>query len=219
MNRLAIFDCDGTLVDSQHNICRAMEICFVAAGLEVPPRDRTRRVVGLSLVEAMGAMLPDEEPDLHASLAEEYKKAFQALRADGLADEPLYDGVVELLDRLQADGWLLGIATGKSDRGLALCLDHHGLLSRFVTLQTADRHPSKPHPSMIERALAEAGADPESSLMIGDTSYDMLMARSAGVRAFGATWGYHDADELIRAGAHHTCGHPRDLLAHLKAAA
>lgn len=219
MNRLAIFDCDGTLVDSQHNICRAMEVCFSAAGLEPPERERTRRVVGLSLVEAMRAMLPEAPSDVHFSLAEDYKKAFQSMRAEGLADEPLYDGIVELLDRLEADGWLLGIATGKSDRGLALCLDHHGLLSRFTTLQTADRHPSKPHPSMIEQALAEAGADAEASLMIGDTSFDMMMARSAGVSAIGVTWGYHGADELIKAGAHHLCAHPLDLFDHLKAAA
>ena len=218
MTRLAIFDCDGTLVDSQHNICRAMQACFTAAGLEPPPNERTRRVVGLSLVEAMRTIHPDGEPETHDWLAEEYKKAFQAMRRGGLADEPLYEGISDLIDRLEAEGWLLGVATGKSDRGLALCLEHHGLLKRFATLQTADRHPSKPDPSMIEQALAETGADPEASLMIGDTSYDMMMARSAGVRAIGVTWGYHEAEELVRAGAHHICAHPLDLIDHLKAA-
>jgi phosphoglycolate phosphatase len=212
MNRLAIFDCDGTLVDSQHNICRAMEACFAAAGLDPPDRERTRRVVGLSLVEAMRAMLPDAEAPAHAALAEEYKRAFRRMRGQGLADEPLYDGVAELLDALDDAGWLLGIATGKSDRGLALCLEHHGLAGRFVTLQTADRHPSKPHPSMIERALADAGADPAVSLMIGDTSYDMAMAREAGVTAIGVAWGYHGADELRRAGAQHVAAHPLDII-------
>ena len=218
MIRLAIFDCDGTLVDSQHNIGRAMQACFLAAGLEPPAHERTRRVVGLSLVEAMQAMAPEAEPDLHAWLAEEYKRAFQQMRATGLTAEPLYDGVIDLIDRLEADGWLLGVATGKSDRGLALCLEHHGLLKRFATLQTADRHPSKPHPSMIDQALAETGADAASSLMIGDTSYDMMMARSAGVRAIGVSWGYHEAEELVRAGADHICAHPLDLIEHLKAA-
>jgi phosphoglycolate phosphatase len=146
VNRLAIFDCDGTLVDSGANICLAMEECFSRASLPPPPPERTRRVVGLSLVEAMQAMLPDAEPDLHAALAEDYKHAFQRLRGRGLVEEPLYEGVTELLDMLEAEDWLLGVATGKSDRGLALCLEHHGLRSRFVTLQTADRHPSKPHP-------------------------------------------------------------------------
>ena len=219
MNRLAIFDCDGTLVDSQHNICRAMESCFTAAGLDPPESDRTRKVVGLSLFEAMQAILPDAEPDLHGWLADRYKKAFQDLRSAGLADEPLYDGVDELLDRLESEGWLLGVATGKSDRGLALCLEHHGLLDRFITLQTADRHPSKPHPSMIEQALAEAGADREASLMIGDTSYDMAMAKAAGVAAIGVAWGYHPPEELLAAGADYIANRPSDIVQISKAIA
>ena len=213
MNRLAIFDCDGTLVDSQDNICLAMEECFAAAGLDPPARERTRGVVGLSLVEAMRAMLPEAEPEFHASLAEDYKRAFHAMRARGLAEEPLYEGISELIDRLDAEGWLLGIATGKSDRGVALCLEHHGLAKRFVTLQTADRHPSKPHPSMIGQAMADAGAAPETSLMIGDTSFDMAMARAAGATAIGVAWGYHDTDDLRRSGAHHIAVAPQDIIA------
>ena len=219
MNRLAIFDCDGTLVDSRHNICLAMERCFADAGLEPPPRERTRNVVGLSLVEAIRAMLPEAQPDRHAELAESYKRAFHAMRAEGLAEEPLYEGVAELIDRLEADGWLLGIATGKSDRGVALCLEHHALSGRFVTIQTADRHPSKPHPSMVELAIAEAGAAPETSLMIGDTSYDMAMARAAGVTAVGVAWGYHDPGSLRRAGAHHVADHPSHIVDLTKALA
>ena len=137
-------------------------------------------------------MRPDDEPETHVAMAEDYKRAFQAMRAKGLDEEPLFDGVAVLIDGLEAQGWLLGVATGKSDRGLALCLEHHALLPRFVTLQTADRHPSKPHPSMIEAAMAEAGAAPETTMMIGDTSYDMTMARAAGVTAIGVTWGYHE---------------------------
>ena len=174
---------------------------------------------GLSLVEAMRAMLPEAEHDDHAELAESYKRAFQAMRIEGLADEPLYEGVAELIDALEAEGWLLGIATGKSDRGVQLCLEHHGLAGRFVTIQTADRHPSKPHPSMIGQALADAGAAAETSLMIGDTSYDMAMARAAGVTAVGVAWGYHDADALRRAGAQHVASHPLDILPLTKALA
>ena len=217
MNRLAIFDCDGTLVDSQANICLAMEDCFARAGLEAPPRERARRVVGLSLVEAMQAMLPEAEPHIHAGLAEDYKLAFQRLRGRGLVEEPLYDGIAELIETLDRDGWLLGVATGKSDRGLRLCLDRHGLHPRFVTLQTADRHPSKPHPSMIEQAMDDAGANPETTLMIGDTSFDMAMARAAGVTAIGVTWGYHEADELLAAGAHHIAAHPLEIVDLVKA--
>jgi phosphoglycolate phosphatase len=219
MNRLAIFDCDGTLVDSQANICLAIEHCFADADLPAPGRDVSRRVVGLSLVEAMQALLPGAEDDFHRHLAEGYKRAFQTLRGTGQVDEPLYEGVAEAIDALEADGWLLGVATGKSDRGLAFCLEHHGLAGRFVTLQTADRHPSKPHPSMIEAALAEAGADPGESMMIGDTSYDMLMAKAAGVSAVGVAWGYHSPEELLLAGADFIAGRPSELARLVKAKA
>jgi phosphoglycolate phosphatase len=212
MSRLAIFDCDGTLVDSQANICLAMEECFAAAGLAPPERARTRRVVGLSLVEAMQELLPEGGAGLHAALTEGYKTAFQEMRRRDAVAEPLYDGIAPLIEALAAEGWLLGIATGKSDRGLALCLERHGLADRFATLQTADRHPSKPHPAMIEAALAETGADAARSMMIGDTSYDMAMARAAGVTAVGVSWGYHGADELCAAGADHVARHPSDVL-------
>ena len=212
MNRLAIFDCDGTLVDSQANICLAMEDCFVRAGLEAPCRDRTRRIVGLSLVEAMQAMLPDAEPELHSALAEDYKLAFHRLRGRGLVDEPMFDGMKDLIERLDKEGWLLGVATGKSDRGLSICLERHGMHRSFVTLQTADRHPSKPHPSMVEAAVAEAGAAPHTSMMIGDTTYDMMMAKAAGVAAVGVAWGYHEPQELLDAGADFIAEHPSDIL-------
>ncbi|OYY91747.1 MAG: haloacid dehalogenase [Sphingomonas sp. 28-66-16] len=203
MIRLAIFDCDGTLVDSQHNICRAVEEAFGAARLEPPPRNAIRRIVGLSLVEAMRILLPDADPAQHLLLADDYKAAFFRLRSSGaMAEEPLYEGIVDALDALAATGWRFGVATGKSDRGLTHILAHHRIADRFVTLQTADRHPSKPHPSMIELAMAEAGALPAGTVMIGDTSYDMAMARAAGVHAVGVAWGYHPADELIDAGAH-----------------
>jgi phosphoglycolate phosphatase len=208
VNRLAVFDCDGTLVDSQANICMAMEACFGEAGLPAPDRAAVRRIVGLSLPQAMQVLAPDQEP--HA-LAERYKLCFHRLRAEGRVEEQLYDGIPAVLDRLEAEGWLLGVATGKSDRGLRLVLEHHGLAHRFVTLQTADRHPSKPHPSMIEQAMAEASAAPATTVMIGDTSYDILMAHNAGVRAIGVAWGYHEADELLREGADAVAMVPADL--------
>lgn len=200
--KLAIFDCDGTLVDSQANICLAMEETFAAEKLAAPDLHIVRRIVGLSLVEAMRALLPEAENDLHCRLADRYKTAFQTLRSKGgLQVEPLYDGLENLLDRLDADGWLFAVATGKSDRGLDLCLSHHGIKQRFVSLQTADRHPSKPHPSMILEALGDAGAEPVHAVMIGDTSFDMQMGVNAGVDAIGVDWGYHDAAELTDSGA------------------
>ncbi len=202
MVKLAVFDCDGTLIDSQVNILRAMRQCFERHDLVAPPDHAVRRVVGLSLVESMQMLLPDAEAALHISLAQDYKTAFQRLRADRSLDpEPLYAGIADLLDDLRDAGWQLGVATGKSDRGLALALAHHGLSGHFVTLQTADRHPSKPHPAMLFAALAEAGAGPRDAVIIGDTVYDIAMGGNAGVRAIGVDWGYHDAGELHDAGA------------------
>ncbi|MET0371820.1 MAG: HAD-IA family hydrolase [Sphingobium sp.] len=199
---LAVFDCDGTLVDSQHSIVAAMTRAFEGAKLAPPERPAILSIVGLSLPHAMARLLPDAEADYHHHLAERYKRAFHALRGDGQVHEPLYPGIADLIADLDAAGWLLGIATGKSDRGLDIVLRHHGLLPRFVTLQTADRHPSKPHPSMLHTAMAEAGATPEATVMIGDTLFDIDMARAAGVRAIGVGWGYHNPQDLRDAGAH-----------------
>ena len=189
MNRLAIFDCDGTLVDSGATIHAALADAFAENGLELPPPEISRRVIGLSLTEAMAALLPDASAGQHSTLAEDYKQAFWRLRAAGKVEEPLFDGVLELLDALEADGWLLAVATGKSDRGLKHCLENHGIHARFMSLQTADRHPSKPHPSMVQQAIADAGATPETSFVVGDTSFDMAMAASAGAAPLGAAGG------------------------------
>jgi phosphoglycolate phosphatase len=209
--RLAIFDCDGTLVDSEANIGTAMAQCFAEMGLSDPGRAATRRVVGLSLFEAMQVLHPQGDDAVHERLAASYKGCFQRLRAEGLVEEPLFDGILDAIDALERDGWLLGVATGKSDRGLQLALDGHGLRERFVTLQTADRHPSKPHPAMIEAAMRDTGAEAARTVMIGDTSYDIAMAHNAGVRAIGVAWGYHAPQELLDAGADAVARHPSEL--------
>jgi phosphoglycolate phosphatase len=212
MNRLAIFDCDGTLVDSGATIHAALAATFERNALVLPPAQDCRQIIGLSLIEAMTVLQPELDPAEHAELAEDYKQAFWELRANGEVREPLFDGVLELLDRLEEEGWLLAVATGKSDRGLRLCLEQHGIHARFVSLQTSDRHPSKPHPSMVEQAIAEAGATPETSFVVGDTSFDMAMAVAAHATGIGAAWGYHEADELIEAGAAAVAQRPLDVL-------
>ena len=216
-NRLAVFDCDGTLVDSQHSICAAMTLAFEGEKLAAPDRTTILSVVGLSLPLAIARLLPEAEADFHDHLSESYKRAFQQMRRDNAVSEPLYPGIAELIRELDADGWLLGVATGKSDRGLNLCLAHHGIDAHFVTLQTADRHPSKPHPSMLLTAMAEAGASPETTVMIGDTSYDIDMALSAGTRALGVGWGYHLPADLIAAGAHAVAMDSDELRNHIRA--
>ncbi len=214
--RLAIFDCDGTLVDSQADICAAMDAAFAAAGLVPPDRNATRRVVGLSLPEAMRRLRPDASSDDHAMLTQLYRDAFRERRVAGQVAEPLYDGIAALIEELAGAGWLLGVATGKSDRGLVHCLETHGLTGHFVTLQTADRHPSKPHPSMIEACLAATGAATSETAMIGDTAFDMAMAVNAGVRAIGVDWGYHHPRELVEAGAEAVAGSIAELRLLLK---
>lgn len=211
MTRLAVFDCDGTLVDGQASICEAMEHAFAEAGLDAPPRARIRRAVGLSLPQAARMLLPDATAATHHAIAEAYKRAFRGAREAGRLEQPLFEGTIALLDALRGAGWQLGVATGMSDRGLAHCLAAHGIADRFVTLQTADRHPSKPHPAMLEAALFEAAADPARTVMIGDTAYDMAMAHGIGVRAVGVAWGYHDAEELIAAGGEHVAASPAAL--------
>jgi phosphoglycolate phosphatase len=211
-NRLAIFDCDGTLVDSGATIYAALRASFEPNGLEVPPPSVSRRVIGLSLAEAMAALLPGEPPERHVALAEDYKRAFLGLRQADQVEEPLFDGVIGLLDALEEYGWLLAVATGKSDRGLRHCLERHDIHARFVSLQTADRHPSKPHPSMVEQAMADAGASPEATIVVGDTSYDMAMAVNAGATGIGAGWGYHEPEELLEAGAVAVAEQPLEIL-------
>ena len=199
--RLAVFDCDGTLVDGQADVCWAMERAFARAGLPAPDSHDVRRAVGLSLPVAVRHLAPDLAEYQVAAVSEFYRSSFRARREEGLLDEPLYDGIAELLTDLHAAGWSLAVATGKSDRGLAACLAGHGIADLFVSLQTADRHPSKPHPAMLEAALFEAGAEASEAVMIGDTSFDMLMARSIGVCGIGVAWGYHAPHELLASGA------------------
>jgi phosphoglycolate phosphatase len=161
-------------------------------------------------MESFAVLVPDGD---HAALTRTYKDAFFAMRGSGRVEEPLYEGIVELLDSLEADGWMLGVATGKSDRGLKYCLEGHHLIKRFATLQTADRHPSKPHPAMALAAMAEAGAVPGRTIFVGDTGWDMGCARSAGAGALGAGWGYHDSEELTAAGALAVASRPEEIVA------
>ncbi|BBC74199.1 haloacid dehalogenase [Altererythrobacter sp. B11] len=209
--RLAVFDCDGTLSDGQAAVCTAMEAAFAEARLQAPERYRVRRIVGLSLPHAMAQLAPDAPREVQAALVESYKQAFRRARLDGSLHEPLFDGIADLLGALHGTGWVLGVATGKSDRGLHSTLTTHGVHALFTTLQTADRHPSKPHPSMLEQAMADALARPANTVMIGDTVFDVEMARTAGVRAIGVAWGYHEPAELLAAGAEAVAATPAEL--------
>lgn len=200
--RLVVFDVDGTLVDSQGDILAAMTHAFESVGLPVPDRTAILGIVGLSLEVAMPKLAQDASAEVHTQLVEGYKQAYFTLRKEGgvAKSSPFYPGAREMLEQLHAvPDILLGVATGKSQRGLDKLLEGHGLTSMFVTRQVADHHPSKPHPSMLLAACAETGVDPNRAVMIGDTSYDIDMARAAGMPGIGVNWGYHNPDQLAQA--------------------
>jgi phosphoglycolate phosphatase len=214
--RLVIFDVDGTLVDSQDVIVAAQRATFAALGMKPPTRERSLSIVGLSLHEAFVALVGPEAPI--KALVDGYKAAFQELRADPGMAEPLFPGAAEVLGRLsRREDVVLGIATGKSRRGVAHLLDRHGWERLFATIQTADDAPSKPDPGMLLRAMSEIGAAPEDTVMVGDTTFDMTMAKAAGVTPLGVTWGYHRPHALREAGAEGLVGSFPELWEHLAA--
>ncbi|MEM6306567.1 MAG: HAD-IA family hydrolase [Pseudomonadota bacterium] len=192
--KLVLFDMDGTLIDSQAHIVASMQGAYAAVGVPAPTRDDILSIVGLSLPQAMFRLAPDQPADVRDHMVQAYKDSFMALRAQG-HQSPLYDGALACLTMLQAmPDVVLGVATGKSLRGVDAVFAQHDLAPYFATVQVADDHPSKPHPSMVHRALLETEAD--TCVMVGDTTYDMDMGRAAGVQTLAVTWGYHSAAQL-----------------------
>jgi phosphoglycolate phosphatase len=211
--QLIIFDCDGTLVDSQHKICAAMTHAFTALQLPVPPRADILGIVGLSLPQVFAVLAAKEPASIQLKLAELYAQEFPAQRPGPVPNDPLFAGVGELVATLAGRSEVvLGIATGKSRRGVARILEREGWSGHFLTIQTADDHPSKPDPAMILQAMAEVGSEPARTLMVGDTTYDMEMAVNAGVRRLGVSWGYHAPARLLQAGAERVVQSTADLL-------
>lgn len=200
--RLVVFDVDGTLIDSQDMIVATMHRAFGGVGAELPTRAQVLSIVGLSLTEAVARLAPRMDAARRAKAVEMYRKNAIAIRAAGGETAPLYPGARAALAALHARAEvLLGVATGKARRGLDHICAEHGLDRFFATRQTADGHPSKPHPSMLWAALDETGVEPGQAVMIGDTSYDIEMGRAAGFHTIGVSWGYHPAEHLRAAGA------------------
>lgn len=199
--KLVLFDCDGTLVDSQHMIVAAMRDAHAAHGVPLPDRERLLSIVGLSLPEAFGVLSGGDLSYPVAAMVEAYRTAFMRLR-DAEPPEPMFPRAFEVLDALrQRDDIVLGMVTGKARRGVDRVLRAHGMEGWFSTIQTADDAPSKPHPAMVFQAMAETGARPEETVVVGDTTYDVSMALQAGASALAVAWGYHDVEALERAGA------------------
>jgi len=198
--RLVVFDMDGTLIDSQAIIIAAMRRAFGQMGRPEPADTAILSVVGLSLEEVVHSLAPDLDEKAVAEGARFYRDSFVRMRAEqgGEAGSPLYPGAKAALERLHAEPeTLLGVATGKARRGLEHVFDAHNIGGFFHTCQTADGHPSKPHPSMLERALSETGCDAARAVMIGDTDFDMQMGKAAGFTTIAVTWGYHSVTRLM----------------------
>jgi len=200
--RLAVFDVDGTLVDSRRSIADAMDQAFASVGLAPPGYSETRKIVGLSLVPAIKVLAPDLAEDRYPALVEGYRQAFVVNRQRGLT-EPLYEGARALVMELKEAGWLLGVATGKARRGVDHFFDTHHFRDVFDCAFCADDGPGKPHPHMLQLNLRAVSVNGTQAVMIGDTSFDMIMAREAGCAAQGVSWGFHTVDEIQDGGAHH----------------
>ncbi len=165
MKRLAVFDLDGTLVDSRATIAAAVREAWLALDLAPPSYDETRRIVGLSLIEAVQTLAPDLAPSRYPELAEAYKNAFISNRVAGMS-EPLYEGARETLETLRREGWVMGVATGKSRRGIDHVFDHHGIGEFFSAAFCADDGPGKPDPHMLHLNMRALGFEPMRTVMM-----------------------------------------------------
>lgn len=198
---LVIFDVDGTLVNSGDLIVAGIEHAFKTCNVPIPTPARSRSIIGLSIDKAVARLAPDHTDSITIqNLADHYVSFFQNGLYKG-DPEILFDGCLNVIQELYQGKYRLGVATGKSLVGVHRSFKELGLTDYFHTIQTACRHPSKPHPSMILEAMQDEGKEKHQTIMVGDTSFDMEMAKSAGVTAIGVAWGYHSLDELHRAGA------------------
>ncbi|MGO4351061.1 HAD-IA family hydrolase [Rhizobium sp. RAF36] len=215
--KLALFDCDGTLVDSAALIHEVMARTFVAFGHPRPAIESTKSIIGLTLDIAIARMQGKPHVDDEAvAMTAHYKKIYMDVRGEPGMDVPLFDGIKPVIAALAArDDILIGAVTGKSRRGLVSVLETHGFAPHFIVSRTADDCPSKPHPAMVTECCDETGMNPADTVVIGDAIYDMQMAKAAGAKAIGVSWGYASVDELIAAGADAIAHHPNDVLDHL----
>lgn len=212
--QLIIFDWDGTLMDSAAKIVHCFERAFAAAGAGYPGDAAVRRIIGLGLAEAVAALMPAADVAARTAVTENYRQNFLALDSESMS---LFPGVREGLSALTAQGLLLAIATGKSRRGLDRVLGHTGLGDFFIASRCADEAFSKPHPRMLEDILDRTGMTAAQALMIGDTTYDMLMAKAANMAGLAVSYGVHARDELLQHGPLDCCDSFHEVMTWLQA--
>lgn len=209
--RLVVFDMDGTLIDSQHLIVASMTRSFEKNGFAAPDPAAVRAGVGLPLETIIASLLPDLSLERCVRLAQDYRREVHAIHDRGERHEPLMPGAKEVVERLDAAGYLIALATGKGTRGARHALEVHGLIDRFVSIQTSDTAPGKPHPGMLIQAMNEAGVEASATIMVGDTVYDLETARNASVTSVAVTWGYHEREDLVSFGPGAVIDHFDDL--------
>ena len=203
--KFAVFDVDGTLADSRAAIKASADAAFAALNRPPPTYEAVRQIVGLSLQEGLSRLAPDLSPDELNRFIAGYREGFAALRRVRGSEDRLYPGAADLLLRVKATGWHIGMATGKSRAGVDRWLVDYGWQEVFDTNHCADDGPGKPDPAMLQAAMAAVGAEPHQTVMIGDTTHDVTMAKAAGVACIAVTWGFHTVEELQAAEADLIC--------------
>lgn len=215
--RLIVFDCDGTLVDSQQAIVSATSEAFEVVGVAVPPRVDILSAVGLPIEVAMRRHAPDADDTQIDEILTLYRAAHIRLSQQSDRGQVLFEGMKEIIEMLGDEpDTRLGIVTMKSRRGLDRVVDAYDIRAYFSALKSADEGPGKPAPDLLLDAMTECGVTPEQTVMIGDTSFDMLMAKAAGAYAIGVGWGYQTAEEMVEAGADAMAEQPENLVELLK---
>lgn len=189
---LIVFDWDGTLMDSAAAIVHAIQQAAIDLGLPPPPEARARHVIGLGLQDALQQALPELEPARYQEISARYRHHYLAQDQE----LQLFAGITTLLDELAGANRMLAVATGKSRPGLERVLQSSGLGRYFHGTRCADECHSKPHPQMLLELMDEFAVTPEQTLMIGDTTHDLLMASNAGVAALGVSYGAHTRAQL-----------------------
>jgi len=190
---LIVFDWDGTLMDSTSTIVKCIQAAARDLGLPIPGDEAASHVIGLGLHEAMQAVMPGIDPALYARMVERYR--FHYLSKDH--ELVLFGGVRAMLTELSQEGYFLAVATGKSRVGLNRAMNAVGLLSLFDATRCADETFSKPHPAMLHELTRELGQDLRRTVMIGDTTHDLLMANNAGAAAVAVQYGAHPHEQLL----------------------
>ena len=215
--KLVLFDCDGTLVDSGKLIHEVMVRTFVHHNMPEPDYSATKSIIGLTLDTAIARIMGQDHVDEKvAAMTRHYKEAYGTVHALEAFQEPVFDGIHDVLDALAArNDVLVGAVTGKSRRGLNLIVDTHGFHDLFFVSRTADDCPSKPHPAMVLECCRDAGIDAKETIVVGDSIYDIEMAKAAGAFAIGVSWGYGTVEALRNAGADTIAYQPQDILAHV----